>query len=862
MKGENKMENSEKVKREKEIVRFELKLETELPSFYRQFLLEQGSAVIAGYPIFGLVKKKAEEEKGTTLFFRKGDLNRGSFDWVAEYEGRIVGLCNRPNCGLCDMEQRKKLMSFQGGELRVELQSYQKGSKKFYIAHLVSFPEKELILNEPKISVLEATQLLRDKRPDLPHDFLAISFSGERALCFDLARSSGDDAPLVDVPLDKEEEILPVADSFKEFVERHNSFEKDFRRELGRLRRRKSEVEKKMEMEEKMKRGIDRKVKIRRLDKKNGVKSTLHSRPKDWHPRIVRFHDNTVALTAYRYNDRHHKLEVDAFFAHDHPLYIPGDPMRGLMIILFSEALVLGGSLDLVFTRGTKGGRFEIPLPKSLIRFAEERGVEFSRKKDGEIIHEEGLELWWTLLELTPKAEERGVRLDKYGYLPKENLALILSSGIWTREETIWLLENSPRPEGILAGADTPKKRFYNMESVTYGVAALLVSRLQRKIMVELAEGFGPEERMVAECVIEPIGKFHILKCDEEFELPWVYSKRNVKVKPEESILILSRPKVVARPSIDFDWLVNQIELVSSTEIDASFRCLLLGMEYRDFPRMDELLQVAKEKDVLILLAPRRLDHYQQEVLQKMRKAGNLKRLPPREGPINLWVFSVKADCWDSPVLKRSTRDADTFARWINKGVDVKRAEYEFFLNCSVVEREVLQNEECASPMVKFYYESGDDFNIAEALKLWGKLYKGIMFPFLRPKKEVESFLKEIPMRFLSNLRPPKGKGLVFIPEPYGAIVEDVGFEKKRKWVSLKTVIDSEVELPEPSDFKRRRASDFAYQINECLKEGKPLPVSYLTPHLFFPEVIREYLYYREKGYSSKSSKVVVKRDS
>ena len=45
---------------EKQIKRFERGLKVQFPPSYRQFLLEQGSAVIAGYKVFGIPTKEVK----------------------------------------------------------------------------------------------------------------------------------------------------------------------------------------------------------------------------------------------------------------------------------------------------------------------------------------------------------------------------------------------------------------------------------------------------------------------------------------------------------------------------------------------------------------------------------------------------------------------------------------------------------------------------------------------------------------------------------------------------------------------------------------------------------------------------------
>lgn len=240
------MKRQEEV-RKKEINRleklFKARLGVTFPQSYRQFLLEQGSAVVDGYQIFGLVEE--EEEKGVLLSFRPGDPKRGSFVWIADYQEKIVGLCNRPDCWFCNLEERKKLEGFQGGELRVKLNFHQGTVREFYIAHLISVPERRK--EKPKISVLEATKFLQKNRSDLPKTFIAISiikdrrFNEERMMCLDTVADL-----LYDIALNQETKKpdLPMNQSFDQWMEKHQGYERRFKEAYQRVVDRRKETEK------------------------------------------------------------------------------------------------------------------------------------------------------------------------------------------------------------------------------------------------------------------------------------------------------------------------------------------------------------------------------------------------------------------------------------------------------------------------------------------------------------------------------------------------------------------------------------------------------------------------------------------
>lgn|GEM_PF-3459889 len=102
-------------------------------------------------------KEVLDEMNGTmasntvNLFFRPGEEGR-RFDWISSYEKKLVGLCSRPFCGLCDLSERDKLKEFRGGELEVTLIFIQSPSifeeRGYFLAHLVAVPEQEVRIDE------------------------------------------------------------------------------------------------------------------------------------------------------------------------------------------------------------------------------------------------------------------------------------------------------------------------------------------------------------------------------------------------------------------------------------------------------------------------------------------------------------------------------------------------------------------------------------------------------------------------------------------------------------------------------------------------------------------------------------------
>lgn len=201
-------------------------LDVHFPRSYREFLTEHGTAKIAGYTILGIPEREeaAEEteekkEEGTVLFFRPGDLRKGKFAWVSNYQGRVVGLCSLDNCRYCNLERRTQLKDFHGGNLKVNLYLVQRPTNEFYVAHFVSLvkPTAKTKKQRREMSVAEATQFLWKKRPELVgKKLIPICFKRDlnteklMALCMDLSQEPKDDAPLVQISDIDDQQAEPV----------------------------------------------------------------------------------------------------------------------------------------------------------------------------------------------------------------------------------------------------------------------------------------------------------------------------------------------------------------------------------------------------------------------------------------------------------------------------------------------------------------------------------------------------------------------------------------------------------------------------------------------------------------------------
>lgn len=855
--------------RKNEVIKLEWQLGLKFPQSYRQFLIERGSAVVDGYQIFGLPEEKEErkEREGILLSFQPGDPKRG-FSWIAFYENRIVGLCSRPDCWYCNLEERKKLEDFPGGELKVELRFYQREAREFYIAHLISVPEPEK--KRPKISVFEATETLRSHRRDIPKSFIAISAikdrirKDERVLCLDTATEQG---VLFDVSLTKDE-ILPLNQTFQEWLEIHQGYERRFREAYQRIIARRKEAEE-------------------WRGRKFGGKRGLLPRPQDWHPIQSEVQDYIVGLTALRHNPRYNCLEVDEFYALDHPYYKKGEAIRNLTKIIFVMARDFSGSLSVIFTkeRGDKKSSFfrpSRPVPQELVELAREYGVTFEKRDEGRISHQEGVKLFFALLEFPAEVQKKIEELEEAGYLSKEMVAEVIATGIWNREEAIWLFLNAPRPEAILLGSASAEHRPYQAEAMNYARSVLLATRLKQVIMLEARGGFSPEEKPGLEIVMEPQKNFWIMKGSERFHFPtsWMLphftkqEKPKIWVEANEPVLLLSRPRIIGKPEYNEAWLKEDIEVLLNSEIEAK-KCLLVNYEFvsqdynPDVAGIEEIVKQAAERGVYVLFPPVRTSILlDDEIEKRMRRARKMREFPLREGPLKLWVFEIPAYWWDIPSgapditrdaagLRNASRDAIAFAGYIFKKVDIHRCRRQFAFNCEVVERIAL-----CYPKSKRIGEFGgsESEEIIAALRginaLKGKRYDTITFSYVRPN-EMPEFLSRIRGRVKEALSKVQG-GIVVVPVPYEKLdtpLKKVEIEGKPFEIPeiILAKIDARIEErlaqkeyigPEKQIEVQIRSAH--QQIREALRAGLPLAVSWIQPAVFV-QTIRDYLEYQEK---------------
>ena len=113
----------------------------------------------------------------------------------------------------------------------------QKGSAIIDGYSVVGLPTTSVSLDAEK-----ATNLLRYRRPDLPLNLVAVIPAQKFVCCLDIAKSTQEDAPLVEVDLENIYPPKPVGKTFSEWISYHEKLEKRFMRAWTRVGYRQAEA--------------------------------------------------------------------------------------------------------------------------------------------------------------------------------------------------------------------------------------------------------------------------------------------------------------------------------------------------------------------------------------------------------------------------------------------------------------------------------------------------------------------------------------------------------------------------------------------------------------------------------------------
>jgi len=780
-------------------------------------------------------------------------------------------------------------------------------------------------------SVLDTTQLLRNSRKDLKDrdKLIVISIDGDRALCLDLREEPINDAPLVEVSLlEQGTPVLEYHKTFAQWIKEGEAEDKRFLAAKRRIENRRTEIKERIirrivgsryrstcpicekrtrgsflvcsycfglwrrknqqseiELADWVQQEIEKRgVRVPKFTHK-GKEQHIRIRAQDWDCRIVRIHDETVIMTAFRYNYDRHCLEVDEAWVYNHPDYKPMEMTRALIILILGVALNLTGSMNVAFTRDIredeetgeikrKNWRDVIPklskeiqeeaklgqgrvlraVPKEIIELAESYGVVLKEAEKGRISHKEGVELFEKAFNLSKDARNRIYQLEKSGYLSRESFCFVLAANVWQEEEVEWLLRNASRPEALVLGADIPENRIFYADSLNWARAVILAMRFKGVILSQVTNGFSSEENELPYHILKPLPEeFWLFECEERFSLPWMpYTREKVWIEEGEKILLLSRPFLAMNKEESERWIRKGVEVLrrKKEKMGLKIACLLLNYEFvsKDFGQnteeVERIAEDSRRQGIYVLFSYDLCHQMDVEIERKMRKARRIKKFPVREIPLKLRVIKVPKSEWEKPGgIQHVATDVIEYGKLITKGINIRRYREDFTVTSGCVERMALQNSESE---IIAEIEGKESRNLIEVLK-----QKGIMRSFVLPE-ELSAFKDELKGKIKRALQNVFDAGIVIITVPYEKI--ETSFEPievlGKPFTIPKKIIQTVDKAIENEKYvsKKEQILDAHEQLRKALKEGSGLGVSYLQPQVFV-ETIREYIYYQKESF-------------
>ncbi|PKP61368.1 hypothetical protein CVT91_03365 [Candidatus Atribacteria bacterium HGW-Atribacteria-1] len=722
----------------------------------------------------------------------------------------------------------------------------QKGSAIIDGYRVVGLPIKDVFLDAEK-----ATNLLRYRRPDLPLDLVAVIVAQKFVCCLDIAKSTQEDGPLVEVDLENINPPKPLGKTFSEWISYHEKMEKRFRRGCARVRNRQKEAEQ--------------------------SKSKIRS----WSTPIFRVKDYIIGIGAFRFSYRLGCLEVDEFLPINQPHVKKGEAVK----VLFSEAMIrardYSGALNLQFikdAREDENGEIDsslppkrviAPIPEEIMDLAECHSIKLSNPKKGFICHEDALNLWFASLELPAEVGKRIIDLEEAGYLTKEIITEIITLGIWSKDEVIWVFVNAPRPEALILGSDPVEDRFSFIESLNYGRVALMATRLKFAVLAEMNEGFKLEEieEIKTNCTVEPKNEFWLLWCNDKFHFPTLWlADRNPDLwfKDREPVLLLCRPHIPASKEYELERLKSYLEILVNAKEPVQAKCLVLSNEYispyycKFVDEVKDFVKKAQEKGVQVIFTPTRIDLYlDQEIQSRMYKIKKIAKFPCRPGPIKLQIIEVPKEQWRVPDGSKESRaiqnaflSALNFAQQLTKKREVRRYGMEFALMCEVIEREASQNYKVIAEL-----DSEKSLAVLKALKREDESLRGVSFSFVAPD-DMPSFIQRLKDEAVVSIFYGVQGGIVAMVKlweyPY---IPPEKIDKKHRRASLKLPLKVQEEMDKQikADISGKKYASHWIEIErghalvrESLGKGIPLAIASIRGRIranVFAEVIRDYIY-------------------
>ena len=241
-----------------------------------------------------------------------------------------------------------------------------------------------------------------------------------------------------------------------------------------------------------------------------------------------------------------------------------------------------------------------------------DNGISLSKLKEGIITHFEVANLYAKLIGLNSDDVAKINEFEMQERLSLQGVCYLISSKLWALDEAKWILFNTTRPEGVLFGRDVPEDRLKFEESLSFGRAAIAISKLRNKLENNI-EQEGDSTVQIENQL------FHIVP-NQFAELDWSITTPKVQINKGEEITVLSRPR-------RFFPLVNQlveddVKPLLLTSKQANKKFLLYSEDFIKVDKFKELtLEVKKRTNIEILVLPFTTNEIDDEVNTRMRRA-------------------------------------------------------------------------------------------------------------------------------------------------------------------------------------------------------------------------------------------------
>lgn len=457
-------------------------------------------------------------------------------------------------------------------------------------------------------SALGATELVRSLRHDLEKNYVAIRLLDCRALCLDLSDPaiSSSDAPLAEINLNDRSLPKCIHPSFKQYFNEGIQKNQEILLAINRLDNLQQISERK-----------NSECNMLQFDHKLADRFPEADQLREYRCCV---HDFIVGLTALNFDRKKNGLVVDIFLTTDHPDYQEGHGVEALTTLILSDAYKCGGSMALQFTGNVNAGK----IPDKLVELGKKIGIAFKSVEEGYIDHNESVALYGHLTGLSKYTQDLINGLHASGRnISLEGISYIIASDIWKNHEVEWLLKNYSRSEDLLLGKDKPETRLKYCESISFGCAALAISKLQQKITADISVDRNNQFIEDAVCTVYIKDNIATFNANYPYALLWALLSEKVLIRPDETLHVAP---LAVKYCHNLDKLIKRYESWSEDTNDHRFAVLVTKdvEKQPDFDKISEELYRTARVSVLVL--PFRFDELEQEVASKMIQAGKVRQ--------------------------------------------------------------------------------------------------------------------------------------------------------------------------------------------------------------------------------------------